>query len=192
MADFQDGLRPVMYDRDDSTLKYLDNGVQTVPSTGGSSYLSSTVTLTDAQIKALPTTPSDDIIPVPGANKLLVPVMAVISSNIVADYTNISATYCEIGITYNGGAYMLQPLIDTSAPSTTNQLTNLLTGAGCIYRIAMSDNSIVNDAVVEGAVSLGQANSAIRLEGYSDDGNFTGGNAANTLKVTVYYVVVDL
>jgi len=142
---------------------------------GGSSYLSATVTLTDAQIKALPSG-NVEIIAAPGTGKYLYVNQVAFALNIVGAYTNVTINIppqlwyktSEVGI--------VDSTLDDFAFTTPDKYGTLLNTYPQGY-FASAD-------IENRAIELNISNTGA--------GNFTGGNAANTLKVTVYYVVVDL
>jgi len=158
---------------------------------GGGAVLSATVELTDAQIKALPTTPIE-IIAAQGSDKMIFAVFATLQlKNYVADYTNIDAT-ASLQLVSTG----------TSAGTLVNVAQNLGTSLGNI--LAAGDNTlnwlqlyqgIVSNTIVPATGSIpsdfNNQNLAIKINNQGD-GNLTDGDSSTTLKVTVYYVVVDL
>jgi len=159
---------------------------------GGGSLLSATVTLTNAQIKALPTT-AIEVVANPGATRFIVPISAVLIANTTAGaYTNINAA-AQLSIEY--------PLINTKAfalvdNNTFGQTSNLLDG-GNILVAMLSPFININVDTEPCAIfvnnDIGIVDNPLNIVmNNSSDGNLTGGDAANTLKVTVYYIVVDL
>lgn len=143
---------------------------------GGSSYLVASVTLTDAQIKALPSG-NIEIVAAPGIGQYIYPIGVAFALNIVEAYTNVTINNppqvwfktSEIGIASSA--------LDNFAFTTPDKYATLL-------RTEFT-NGYYTDADVE--------NKAVELNiGNTGAGNFTGGNAANTLKVTVYYVMIKL
>lgn len=156
---------------------------------------STTVTLTDAQIKALPTTPVQ-IVAAPGAGKYI----NYISGNILATiqdggaYTDIdddSAMFVAVG-DHVVSAYLLK---SSSATPEQVTLTDILTATtGRIIGVPQySDFSSGWGAVANGAANLSDfENTALNLTLDFGSGNLTGGNAANTLKITVFYSVEDV
>jgi len=154
---------------------------------GGSSYLSATVTLTDAQIKALPTTPVE-IVAAPGANKLIFVIRNVIgklndSGGAYGNSDNTAGSYVTLayGSAYDDDATYNYPDV-TSFINSLSSFGN----DGIITLSPYSADTFQN--ILPGAVN----NGLFLHIGNNGLGNLTGGNAANTLKVTVYYVIVDL
>lgn len=150
--------------------------------------LSVTVTLTNAQIKALPTTPVQ-ILAAPGASKIIFPMAAWLRANWAADYTNIDA-----------GA-IVKLLINTEILTTLNNtvisgVTQLLAGGGPdgsnVFLIGRQHINATNMFGTSGIYDSDAANKPLTIEVTNGAlGAFTGGHASNTLKITVYYVVVD-
>lgn len=146
-----------------------------INASGGSSLvLSETVTLTDAQIKALPTTPIQ-IVAAPGANKYIKYAGAVLVLDVTSGvYTNLNTSAMNLLRTGQN------PLTVDFSGAYLEDDSNVW-----VYQ----DTSVNNDGI---PVVLSELeNLAIEISS-QNTGNLTGGNAANTLKVTVYYVVVDI
>lgn len=140
-----------------------------------------TVVLTDAQIKALPTTPVD-IVPFV-AGRMIIPLTSVLQLNATAGaYANISAGPANYLATACG--------FDKS-----NRLQNnvLFTGANLRFTILPQASQL--DAIpptqiriyVTAEAPTSQLTLPLRLYCINALGAFTGGNAANTLTVTTYY-----
>ena len=80
------------------------------------------VILTDAQIKALPTT-AVTIVPAPGIGKLIIPQVAIARMNWTADYDNIDsvcALYVDLSGTFVGALFQ----------ETLSGVSSLLAGGG--------------------------------------------------------------
>jgi len=158
---------------------------------GGSSeslLKTATVELTDAQIKTLPTTPFE-LVAAQGAGKAIIPVSCIAISNFTAGaYTNITGASWQLAVDgmtigspfdaftalgYTGAIYVSQiPCVD------------FYTGAG-----DFAGSSITFPIVT----TLSYDNKALDLSDvFGGVTNYTGGNAANALKVIVQYVVIDL
>lgn len=163
---------------------------------GGDQLLqSATVTLTDAQIKALPTT-EVEIVAAPGADKMIYPVyfIAIITTAAGGEYTNISAdAYINLetdtghyGIITGNHAGVLNGV--SRSLGTADNVGLVLAGPMQNGYYSSNFGALIPDDT-QTIISLG--NKALRLN-MVNSGNLTGGNAANTLKVTVYYTVVDL
>jgi len=151
---------------------------------GGVSLLQKAeIILTDAQIKALPTIPVE-IVPPPGANKVIQLVGCTFSYNTSAGAYTLPGTPGNILVAINippgtaslGVGYNTTGTLDTTTP----QLRSSFWGATFID---IAQNAFPSQAEVVNK----------NLGVYSDaSADFTGGNAANTLKVTVYYTIVEL
>jgi hypothetical protein len=154
---------------------------------GAGLLLSKTVTLTDAQIKALPTT-KFEIIPAPGENKIIVPVSAIfILDTLAGAYTSDADS-----------AWNLRWGTDSETASQIMPINAILNqqniGFGQ-WGIPYADNGTGNfgNVVINIAFSNSLINKSIVItDGWMGVADYTGGNAANTLKVIVYYVVVDV
>lgn len=138
------------------------------------------VTLTDAQIKALPITPIE-LVAAPGANKVITLSQCFLSfPSPVSGYTNIDVTgqfqfgwirpggFLPCASGYAGGTYILDGSL----------------GDDAFVQFPNTDSEFSADSVVNRAFGIALYNAAA--------GVLTGGNAANTLKAIVYYEEVDL
>src|SRR6266508_3161660 len=146
------------------------------------------VTLTDAQIKALPTT-SVEIVAAPGAGKAIFPLAAWFRLNWFADYENIASSSLltvQAGIQFGALFALLDNvnsdvdvLLASGGPAGTNAWLPLASRASGSLSIGIAG---FNDAVIENLPLLFQCANG-------GEGPLTGGHANNTLKVTVYYIV---
>lgn len=157
----------------------------------GVQLCSAQVTLTDAQIKALPTT-GIQIVAAPGAGKIIRPFKTFLDTNTSAGaYTNLA----DGGfITIETGGNGLGQVIGNNAATSNSELTDLLGVAsqrGQDVDQSYQDYQATFDGVYSYSFALsGPTNGALTIRAYNAAaGNFTGGNAANTLKVTVLYLV---
>jgi len=146
---------------------------------GDSLILSATVTFTDAQIKAFPSNYLQ-VVAAPGAGKYIMPVYATFKLDGTAGaYSNVNAN--NVFQFKRGTDYV---------PYTGE--------ANLIYSWMWEDNSDVwvgfimaFDTGYEDIGSLENKNISVGIDNIST-GDFTEGNAANTLKVTLYYIEVEL
>ncbi len=158
--------------------------------------LKATVTLTNAQILALPTTPIT-LIAAPGASLAIAPLHATVYSKTSAGaYTNINAagvlgvrfaTSLGLGLSWipndtaitNGSTTLLSDLLGT----TTNKRSSLTPQQGTEGR---DDWGAV--PFVEATTAFTNLALLVDVDN-NGGGNFTGGNAANTLIFVLYYFV---
>ena len=155
--------------------------VVSVPAGG---LLVATVTLTDAQVKALPTTPIE-VLPAQGAGVLTLaadsgafPAVIALGATNVA-YTNVdaNATWQFVNPQAGGGW--------AANYSAAQALTYGPSGGGtpvvtiCSLNTANGGSTAQNEGGEDQPVRLQLLNGAL--------GNLTGGNAANTCQVWVYY-----
>lgn len=168
--------------------------------TTGPAIFVASLQLTDAQIKALPTTPVN-IVAAPGANLRYKLHGYTLRSNTSAGaYTNLNATYVDVHIqlsTYYAG---YGPVDDSTVTPALTNVTSILGAAGQVSYdgiISMSSTPVAgsrgyvqSDGIPGTAVIVNQP-IAIAIEN-NGSGNLTGGNAANSLKVFVYYSIEDM
>lgn len=169
-----------------SAIQLFDlNGEQRFTGTALGGFQTATVTLTDAQVKALPTT-GVQVVAAPGANKLLVVVSSVWTlDNTHGAYTNFSSfvTTLNYGSTgtpasapydeANNGAFA-----DTSAVHLLGVFLGVGDGAGQAAWFA--DRA----TVVDTGLTVKAVNASA--------GDLTGGNAANTLSVSATYFTIGI
>jgi hypothetical protein len=138
------------------------------------------VTLTNAQIKALPSTPIDLVSAV--ADAVLLPISAFLRLEWTASYTNINAG-CYISVLPNGSGSILKILDETGAVGARVQ--DLLGADESRIAVLAADIGTGRDATwVNVPIQITCDNAGA--------GNFTGGNAANSLVVTVIYTVLSV
>lgn len=144
-----------------------------------------TVTLTDAQIKALPS--GVNIVAAQGAGKMIWPLAVVCNLHMVAPYTGITDASIAVKVGNNTSDVLFEsqgfleaigdyafsipigPLI-----AATGTFAGILTG-----KIGWNLASVNNTPLK-------------LIDDYTGLSNYGGGDSANTLKVTVCYMVVDL
>lgn len=165
------------------------------------SVLSVTTVLTNAQIKALPTT-AVELVPAP-ASGIAVPLMAFVTCDHAAGaYTNINATFSYITVVHGDDAIEPMTLITNSDGDGGNRVVSLflsqLLALGDPGSVMLVNNGGSNINAPQGVTTSGHFYEtelwagALSLYAYnSGSGNFTGGNAANSLTVTVLYTVVE-
>jgi hypothetical protein len=161
--------------------------------TGAASLLMASVTLTDAELKALHTT-YKVWVAAPGAGKIIVPFAMILRTIMSAgrQYTNLDGTYpAIIGATpfastvgFNGmtlAAGVGTGLLGTSGVNPIK----IVTGIGPVPTAATYGwNGRIQSEIENQPCYLAMYNHT--------SGNLTGGNAANSFKATLYYVIMDL
>ncbi len=159
---------------------------------GGDMLQSATVTLTDAQIKALPTTPVALVAGV--VNRIVVPTQGVLSKAFAASYTNIGAdAYLEVVTQSNWD--VLDLLLNVSATGRTD-LTNWLTAGQALHFLSPLPQAELlpglhtNLATFEYGAGDVAAPIVLKLSG--NPGDLTGGDPANQLAITVFFLTVAL
>lgn len=165
-----------------------------------------TLTLADADILALPTTPLE-IIPAPGAGKVLVPSSAFAWCDTTAGvYTNIDPL-AQLGFGWDSGPGGIDgsggPLAYLSeAEGSDGSVSGLLAFTGvafCTFGPNGDPNMSNGDSSTLGEQFLGFLNGAaspnqglVIVAGNQLAGDFTGGDPANRLIVSVTYSVLDV
>lgn len=149
-------------------------------------YESPTIVLTDAEIKALPTTPIEIVPAVAG--KILKFLSAMVIIDVQAGvYTNVHADL-NIQFTYDTA------LFDESASSIIVDPVNSLTDANNAW---VSDVGpffyTFNSAVGMTWTLVNVQGQAFQLKAdNAAQGDFTGGHADNTIKVRLFYLIIDV
>jgi hypothetical protein len=158
----------------DDAIAQDGGGVQTV--------YSASVELTDAQIKALPTTAIEMVAGQSG--QILVPLCAYIKTHIETGYTNIHEGNTQMSVVY--GDDDQEPL--SSVYGVMNNAMLADTGEHSVF-LDLREDDIGEAAAFTDTID----NVALNLYFYNfSDGDFIGGNAANTLKATVLYTIIDV
>jgi hypothetical protein len=161
---------------------------------GGGLDHQATVTLTNAQIKALATEDNYiEIVPAAGANQLIVPSTAVIITNFGVGYGGVATSaslYVGWPYTPLGGVINLvgvyTDLTGVLADTTAGAFTLLTLG---LAKILGGASSLLS---VPGYTVNPKPNLPLVIAGTDASPAWTGGDAANTLTVSVLYSVLDV
>jgi hypothetical protein len=163
------------------------------------------VTLTNAQVIALPTTPVT-LVAAPGANlriKLVAPV-TLIGNFGAGAYTNVNATYATLQVQLASGDWLACVLAnDNTLTVPLARLSDFLGANNVCADLPVPYVDAIDNGNAAGSGEWVQPDSSTAL---TDAGNaliqlamdnngsgvLTGGNAANTLIVRVYYVIESL
>lgn len=141
-----------------------------------------TITLTDAQIKALPTT-GVVLVPAPGAGFVLRPYLVVLVTNLAAAYTNVDAS--GVGFFVDDGAGDLT----TYCPHATF-LGNTARRIATMGPYVVTDDSSGSGVVPRLSLAASEDSPLILFSSNAAAGDYTGGDAANTITATVLYAVI--
>lgn len=150
-----------------------------------------TVTLTDAQIKALPTT-GITIVAAPGSGYRVKPLSATVKAVIVGAYTNINTTYSALEIRHASPWVLLNALVNDN--STTPALTDLTAALTTVQTTIVDLEPLVYTAtgyavaVHAAVVSVENLLVQVKIDN-NGSGDLTGGNAGNSLVVRLTYLV---
>lgn len=151
----------------------------------GLNLYTATKSLTDAQIKALPTTRIALPAAAPGAGKRIVVVKGLWRATTTSGaYTNFNATFAHLRLVYGAGLTTASQSVVNDSGSSQTALTGLL-GVASVRSVPIHYWQEVPEVIanVENAV----LNVDIDNNG---SGVLTGGHASNALVVTVLYVVI--
>lgn len=179
----------------DEDKDWLDNSRAGAAALAGIAPLhQATVTLDNDQIIHSPTT-AIDIVTAPGAGKLLLPQATVLFAHTVTPYGNVATDdngqirlyYADVdyaslpAATGDGGFSLNQVFIDGSLTFFGPMFTPGTVGAGDVAR-SYAEMWLEAFSV---------RNKPLTLTVYNAGGDFTGGNAANTLTVSVAYYILN-
>lgn len=145
-----------------------------------------TVTLTDAQVKALPSTPVE-IVPAPGANKMIALLYSIWEFATTVAYTNIQAG-CQAWLQYSSGGTIATIIHSEGATALFGTF-----GKTAIMPAAAFPNTVdgVNNPQIDATSNFNNTSIQIKaLNGAAVD--FTGGNAGNQVKVTAVFLILDV
>ena len=167
----------------------------------GSSLVSRTVkTLTDAQIKTLPSTPVE-IVPAPGAGKMLLLVQGLLAWD---DYSN-AVGYTNVTAVQNGSAFAAVFYDATTNGAPASALVMDDAGFDNVYRnwlagidnlLVLTPNAYPSPTVAQGMEIPDRHNAAVNMGLYlgsaNPAGNYTGGDPTNSMTVTLLTATVDI
>lgn len=141
--------------------------------------------LTDAQTKASPTT-SIELVPAPGAGKILNYLTGVWSKKGGPNYGNISGD-AELAVIYDGGTYA-----SLKALEATSEVSNILSTPNISFFPArtLTDGALINPNINNPTADL--ENKSLKFFAFNSGGDFTGGDAANTLTIATLYTISDI
>lgn len=150
------------------------------------------VTFTDAQIKTLPTT-TPTVLAAGGSGIMRLPTHFIVRANFAAGaYTNISAeSYLRMkyGGVADGTEYIINSAITTPVMTSLSTLLSANNWVTRLREISLQPEPISEEWGPSPLLAaIGNLdNAAWTLVVTNPAGNFTGGNAANTLTVIPYY-----
>ena len=166
-----------------------------LPVANGGGMQLATVTLTNAQIKALPTTPVlFGTAPPSGSWNHAVAASYVINT-LGGAYTNINVTLCEFSII--GGSLIYGPIDDVGSNPVLTTFTSLfgsavhdthtpLTPYAESFPYPAGTSGRVMNPIFDTTASVDAKQFTVQINN-NGSGNLTGGNAANNVIIRVYY-----
>lgn len=149
---------------------------------------SEVVVLTDAQVKSLPSSPVE-IMPSPGVGKMILPVSVVVKFDNTANYTDIAPT-ATLGV-----VHYYYGLLASLSEGYNSGVTNLFANDADMFTVLNPQSAISSTMGMRADYNYPEyfADQGLMLVLYNGfNGNLEGGDPANTLTITVYYVIVDL
>lgn len=136
------------------------------------------IILTDAQIKALPSAPIT-LVPAPGVGKIIYYLNGAWRlDNVAGAYTNVNSL---------GVALQVDTITAGDAAQIETYLANEDTSP---YIFSANSTNAIWEAVLQS--DLENKPLILTVTNGAPGGDFTGGNAANTLSITIYYVIIDV
>jgi hypothetical protein len=156
------------------------------------------VTLTNTQIKALPTT-GIQLVAAQGAGTILRVSSVLLYATLTTPYTNHDTNGGSISIQYSGGAAASNPLVNDSTDGFSS-MTDLLGVSGASAQLGMQQSPSPTQGansyytlVSGGATPIDIRNQGLMIKADNiADGDFTGGHADNELFVELNYFVTTL
>lgn len=146
--------------------------------------LSSITELTNDQIKAWPTEVGYPVVPAPGENKLNHYISSHIEFNWAADYENIDENATIDFVIGGGFGHVTDSLMNNPDYAVYNLLASGKSTLTAPIPAVRPSNTV-------GSLSDAE-NSGIFIRMLNGLGDLTGGHPDNKLKITVYYIIVDL
>lgn len=151
-----------------------------------------TISLSDAQIKTLPTAPVQ-ILPAPGVGKMYNVFQAVLNWDFTAGaYTASPDSSWQL---YLADSFVNMSNVQPALSPLSNAVKGMLQ-LGAPYMQADGSPTFSPSIVGQPVVNLGAIpveNKALLIaDTWGSVANYTGGNAANTLKIKVYYDIADI
>ena len=166
---------------------YLQANPGGSPSPGGSSYLVAETEWDNDQIKGSASV-YREVVPAQGANTYIKFLGAVLRWRIATTYT-LSDSDSNISIFYGDGLAANMASCFSNIPNTTGNKVASIPPVLFVYTSPSIWATLGVSYLIDDSDCVNQP---LKIGVYNSGGDLKGGNADNTLKVTVYYVVVDL
>lgn len=148
------------------------------------------VTLNNAQILTLPTVPVE-VIPAPGAGKIVIPIAGFVLQSWPDGYGAIDSPFLVVGTDGLGDTACFFSIDDDTYGFFSNPWGSEIRGVSCFswgqFGLPAAPSAVLNqgESDTSGKAIVVRATNGSNV-------NFTGGGTSNTLKVTIYYALVDL
>lgn len=137
------------------------------------------VTLTNDQIIALPTD-AIEIIPAIGDGSLIVPISIILDTRFVDDYTVDTAAYVFV----NSGLQSILQIDDANYAFFTPGGNQIWSTVGFGAFLTSPSLQVFTSSAGNNHISIAANNNG--------ENPFSGGNAENTMRISIYYTVVDV